>query len=334
MRTLLRALAALTLLLGAAAARAQPVKFGELGILADAPVYIAIERGFFREAGIEVELERFAGAAQATAPLATNRLQVAGGGVSAALFNAFTRDWPVRIAFGRTGDRPGFSSDTLILRSDLRERVRRPRDLKGMRIAVNVPAGALHYMVGRMLEQDGLGLGDVELVFMPWPSMGPAFESRAMDAGAVVEPFAALYAQRGIAVPFRRAAEVLTNPPLDVSVVLMSLEWANARPEQARAFALGYVRGMRVYHDAMRGGPERAAVVALLTRRTSMTNPAQYDQVQWSYADPNAEIDLASLRDQQAFLGQIGALQRPQPVEGMIDRRFLDQALQQLGRVH
>lgn len=332
MRTLLRALAALILL--GAGAQAQPVKFGELGILADAPVYIAIERGFFREAGIEVELERFAGAAQATAPLSTNRLQVAGGGVSAALFNAFARDWPVRIAFGRTGDRPGFSSDTLILRSDLQDRVRRPRDLKGLRIAINAPAAALHYMVGRMLESDGLTIRDVELVFMPWPNMGPAFETKAIDAGAVVEPFAALYAQRNIAVPFRRAAEVLTSPPLDVSVILMSLDWANAKPEQARAFAVGYLRGVRVYHDAMRGGPERAAVVQLLTRRTSMTDPAQYDQVQWSYADPNAEIDLASLRDQQAFLAGIGAVQRPQPVERMIDRRFLDHALQRLGRVN
>ncbi len=331
MRTLLPALAALSLWLGAA--QAQPVKFAELGILADAPVYLAIEHGYFREAGIEVTLERFGSAVQATAPLSTNQVQVAGGAVSAALFNAFARDWPVRIAIGRTGDRPGFSGDTLVLRPDLRDRVQRIRDLKGLRIAVNAPSAALHYMLGRMLESDGLSIRDVELVFMSWPSMGPAMETHAIDGGTVVEPFAALFAQRGLAMPFRRAADVLRDPPLEVSVILFSLDWANAKPEQARAFALGYLRGAREYWQAMRGGPNRAQVVALLARRTTMTDPAQYDQAQWSYADPNGDIVLASLADQQAFFVSQGSVRTPQPVERMLDRRFLDAAIAQLGRV-
>jgi len=46
---------------------AQPVKVGDLGILADAPFYIAIEKGYFKEANVEVTLERFQSAAQATA---------------------------------------------------------------------------------------------------------------------------------------------------------------------------------------------------------------------------------------------------------------------------
>ena len=105
---------------------AQPVKVGDLGILADAPFYIAIEKGYFKEANVEVSLERFNSAAQATAPLSTNQVQVVGGGVSAALYNAFARGWPVRIAMARTRDWPGYSSDTLVLRNDLKSSVPRP----------------------------------------------------------------------------------------------------------------------------------------------------------------------------------------------------------------
>ena len=36
----------------AASASAQPVKIGDLGILADAPFYIAIEKGYFAAEGV------------------------------------------------------------------------------------------------------------------------------------------------------------------------------------------------------------------------------------------------------------------------------------------
>jgi NitT/TauT family transport system substrate-binding protein len=317
----------------AVAASAQPVKIGDLGIVADAPFYIAIEKGYFAAEKVDVVLERFNSAAQATAPLSTNQVQVVGGGVSAALYNAFARDWPVRIAMARTRDMPGFSSDTLILRNDLKASVTSPKDLKGKKIAINAPASVLHFMVARLLETDGLGIGDVETVFMPWPNMGAALDTKAIDAGAVVEPFAAQYEQKGIAFPFRRAADFMTKPPLEVSVVLYSKEWMDKRPEQAKAFTVAYLKGVRDYYDAMKGGPKRAKVVEICAKYTSLKDKALYGKIQWSYMDPNAEISLDGLRDQQDWYTKQGVVTQKIDVEKMVDRRFLDYALEKLGRV-
>src|SRR5258708_4460568 len=155
----------------AASASAEPVKVGDLGILADAPFYIGIEKGYSAAANIEVVLERFNSASQATAPLSTNMVQVVGGGVSAALSNAFARDWPVRIVMARTRDMPGYSSDTLILRNDLKAAITSPKDLKGRMIAINTPAASLHYMLGRLMESVGLSIADVQTISMAWPNM-------------------------------------------------------------------------------------------------------------------------------------------------------------------
>ena len=38
-------------IIGSAAARAQSVEFGALGIDADGPVYIALDKGYFHDAG-------------------------------------------------------------------------------------------------------------------------------------------------------------------------------------------------------------------------------------------------------------------------------------------
>ena len=314
-------------------AGAQPVKIGHLGIVADGPFYLAIENGYFKAEGLEIQLERFNSAAQATAPLSTNQVQVVGGGMSAGLFNAFARGWPVRIAMPRTRDVPGYSSDTLILRSDLRDSVRGLQDLKGKKIAINAPSAALHYMVGKMLESANVRLNEVEIVVMPWPNMGPALETRAIDAGAVVEPFAAIYNEKNIAFPFRRSADVLTKPYFEVSVILYNTDWSGRSAEQAKAFTVAYLRGARDYYDAMRGGPKRKQVVDVLMKYTSLKDPAQYSKIQWEYVDPNLQFNVDSMRDQQEWYAAQGFVPKKVDVDSMIDRSFVDHALGKVGRI-
>jgi NitT/TauT family transport system substrate-binding protein len=265
--------------------------------------------------------------------LATNDIQVIGGGVGAALYNAFARDWPVRIVMARTRDMPGFSSDTLVLRNDLKEKVTSAKDLKGKFVAINAPASVLYFMLGRFLETGGLSIDDVQTVTMPWPNMAPGLETRAIDAGTVVEPFAALFQQKNIAFPFRRAADFMSKPPLEVSVILYSKLWSDKQPDQAKAFTVAYLKGARDYVDAMKGGRKRAEVVKICAKYTSLTDAAMYDKIQWSYMDPNAEISVEGLRDQQDWYAKQGFVPRKSSIDGMIDRRFLDYALQKLGRV-
>ena len=62
---LLAGIAVILLASTAFGAAAQPVKIGHLAIVADAPFYLAIEDGYFKQEGVEVELERFNSAAQA-----------------------------------------------------------------------------------------------------------------------------------------------------------------------------------------------------------------------------------------------------------------------------
>jgi NitT/TauT family transport system substrate-binding protein len=328
-----RALLAVLCGLFAGPAFSQPIKVGDLGILADAPFYIAIEKGYFTAEKLDVSLERFNSAAQATAPLSTNQLQVVGGGVSAALYNAFSRDWPVRLAMARTRDWPGYSSDTLVLRNDLKASVTSAKQLKGKMIGINAPASVLHFMLGRFMETEGLSIKDVSTINMAWPNMAPGMETKALDGGMVVEPFATQFSAKGISFPFKRAADFMSKPPLEVSVILYSKGWMDKNPDQVKAFTLAYLKGARDYFDAMKGGPKRAEVVDICIKYTSLKDKAMYDKMQWSYMDPNGEISLDGLRDQQDWYVKNGFVATKANIENMIDRRFLDYALEKLGRV-
>ena len=117
MRRTILAAAALALLVatssGVAAAQVT-VKVGDLGIISDASLYIAVARGHFKERGIEVQFERFASAAPAIAHLSTGEIQVVGGGISPALYNALARGLPIKIVAARTREMPGRTINALV----------------------------------------------------------------------------------------------------------------------------------------------------------------------------------------------------------------------------
>ena len=118
-----------------------------------------------------------------------------------------------------------------------------------------------------------------------------------------------------------------------VSVILFNSDWTAKNLDQARAFAVAYLRGARDYHDAMRGGVKRNEVVEILMKYTTLKEPEQYSRIQWEYVDQNAEINVASMRDQQDWYAAQGTVTQKVDVESMIDRRFVDHAIGKLGRV-
>lgn len=317
----------------AGVAGAGPVVFGDLGILGDAPFYIAQEKGYFAQQKLEVATEPFDSAATAMLPLSTNKLQAVAGGLSAGLFNAFGRDLPLRIAFGNTRDMPGFSTDMLLLREDLRGHVTTIKDLRGRKIALNAKAGSLEYILGRVLQTEGLALGDVDLTYLSWPNQGTAFANKGIELGAFSEPFGSLYTEQKLAFPLWRAADVLRNPFVQVSVVLFNKSWMDSDPEQARAFALAYVQGMRYYYEAMKGGANRQDVIDILARHTTLKDKLLLNRIQWSYIDPNGDVTMESLRDQIDWFGKQGELSQPVALDKMVDRRYLEFVHEKLGHV-
>ena len=116
-------------------------------------------------------------------------------------------------------------------------------------------------------------------------------------------------------------------------MILFSKTWMDKQPEQAKAFSLAYLKGVRDYFNAMKGGPKRPEVVEICAKYTSLKDKAMYDKIQWSYMDPNGEISFDGLRDQQEWYAKHGFVAKKADIEAMTDRRFLDYALDKLGRV-
>ena len=74
---------------------------GDNPSLSGAPLYVALEKGYYREAGIDVQLEMSGTSSDMAVLLATNRLQVIGGALSAGFFNSLSKGLPISLLMSR-----------------------------------------------------------------------------------------------------------------------------------------------------------------------------------------------------------------------------------------
>src|SRR5689334_8373502 len=70
------------------ATAADKVVVGVVGSLSDAPFFLAIDQGYFAEAGIAPRLEEIPSLAKQIAPLSSGDLDAASGAMAAGLYNA------------------------------------------------------------------------------------------------------------------------------------------------------------------------------------------------------------------------------------------------------
>ena len=187
-----------------------PITFGYLPLTGYAPTYIAVDKGYFEEEGIQVELQVFKSGALMMPLLATGDLDIGGGQPGPELFNAVHQDLDIKVTGSVGVQVEGHGSSPFLIRKDLVDsgQVTTAADLKGATIAVNVERGLSEYIVYSVLATGGITLDDVNLVTMPFPDMNVAFANQAIDAAFLPQPLAGAAVRDGSAVIFMQAYEL------------------------------------------------------------------------------------------------------------------------------
>jgi NitT/TauT family transport system substrate-binding protein len=208
----------------------------------------------------------------------------------------------------------------LTVRKDLVDsgQVKSFRDLKGKKIAILAKGNIQHYLVGKMAEEVGLTINDVELTFLNAASQVTAFETKAIDAAYAVEPWAARFAERGVAVPFRTPDQVKGLGPVQVGVIIYSGKFINERRPVAQRWMNAYLKAAEVFHKNGTKDPEIAAILEKYTKV-----PAKVIQTAISpYQDPSGKLLVENLADQAEWFTKNG-MQQKISIDNALDLSFL-----------
>src|SRR5258708_28042909 len=200
----------------------ETVRIGIARSVSNGSELIAIEKGYFREAGIKVEIDDIDTSANTMALLATNRLQIIAGGISAGYFNAIEKDLPIIIIADRVSTPIGHN---LMLRPDPKDKITTLAQLKGKVIASNGTGAASTYEVSKMLDTAGVAISDVAVKIFPFTQMPVAFANQAIDAAVVIPPFVWRFFERGHAVGFAEPDVLVKPSPMTIAVIMVNTDW-------------------------------------------------------------------------------------------------------------
>src|ERR671919_2169598 len=313
-------IAVVVLLPALARAQLETVKLGDLAAISNAAVYIAVEKGFFKEQGIITDITNFASAAKQVPALVAGELEVSVGSASAGLFNAVAQQSPFRIVADKGQAREGFGFPLQAVRKDLVDsgQVKSFKDLKGKKIALLAKGNIQHYLVGKMAEEVGLTINDVELSFLGAPNQVTAFETKAIDAAYAVEPWAARFQERGVAVRFRTPDQVKGLGPVQVGVIIYSGKFIKERKPVAQRWMTAYLKAAELFHSKGTKDPEIAAILEKYTKVPAKVIQAAIPP----YQDPNGKLLVENLADQAQWFARNG-MQQKVSIESALDLSFL-----------
>ncbi len=323
--TLLLAALALLLMVAQAPAQAQGEKItlGYLPVITYATFFVGIERGYFADEGIEIELVPLpAGGGDSIVQLAAGNLDVAATGAGATLWNAIALGFPVKIVAPLHTERPPLATP-LVISAKRTDEIKSAADLRGKKIAINNVGSAVEYWVYSALRREGVSMDEVTIVSMPFPQMAAALDAEAIDAAVITEPLATLGRDQGLLA-------FLSDDFIDgitVTYVFMGETMLKERRPVAEAFMRAYLRAARDLQ-----GEIDESLAAIIEKYTNVPAPVVI-RMNRQYYDPNGVIPIADLEEVQRYFKSRGLLEYAEllDVPALVDTSLVDAALEVIG---
>ena len=258
---------------------------GALPIVDDAPLFLAIKNGYFKQQGLTVTTQIIPQSTLAIPDMLHGTVDIIGTGNYVSFFEGQAKGaFNIKVlAAGSVCSKTNFS--ILALPSS---GIKSPAGLAGKTIAVNLTNNIQTLLTNAELKANGVNPASVKYVVIPFPNMAAALKAGQVDAVSVVEPFITGTEQADGAVPVMpECTGSLAAFPL--GGYFATAAWAARYPHTAHAFQVAIAKG-QAYANA-----HPAAVRAILPSYTKIslaaaphinlglfpptTNPAQLQRV-------------------------------------------------------
>jgi ABC-type nitrate/sulfonate/bicarbonate transport system substrate-binding protein len=294
---------------------------------------VALERGYFKDVGIELDFKgRVGDSAAAMTGAAANNLDVASAATGPALFNSAARGIELTVVAAGSEAFAGDTSQCWVARKDLIEsgQVKSPADFKGLRVAGQAQGvgSSNDVYLAKTLAPYGLTAADVEEITMEFGSINQAMSNRAIDIGWQIEPLMTFGIEQGLYD--RIACTGAFYPGYQITFLFYSPRFAE-NTQAARNFMYAHLKGTREYDDAIFRNVNRDEIIGMLIKHTAVTDRALWDKMAKRWQNPTGQINTSILASDQEFYVQRGFLNQVVDVSKLLNTSFIDYANAALG---
>lgn len=313
----------------AAPALAQPRKItvGALRFTSHAGSFVAVERGYFEEAGLDVELRFFDAAQPMAVAIASGDVDYAITAISGGLVS-LAQKGAIKVIGGALQEEVGIDGQKfLVSDAAYQAGITAPGLLDGKSFGVTQTGSSFHYMGSKMAEAEG-----ISLTYKPLQKVGAiigALKSAQIDAWSIVPHIAKPLAESGAVHIIGDVATYL--PDYQVTTVFTSTKNAESEQQMTQDFIGAYSKGVADYNDAMitkSGGEDGVmAMVDLIHQYVYTDRPREKAAPSiingTMRLNEGAAMNVASIADQLSWFQSEGLVDADITLETLIDTSYV-----------
>ncbi|WP_050424602.1 ABC transporter substrate-binding protein [Bradyrhizobium tropiciagri] len=302
-------------------------KIGVLRLSSSAPVFIAQDKGYFRDAGLDVELKFFDAAQPIAVATTSGDVDFGITAFTAGLYNLAGKG-TLKVIGGMSREKAGypligyFASNNAYAAG-----LKTPKDLAGKRVAVTQVGSSFHYSLGLLADKYGFKLSDVKIVpLQSLSNAAAALKGETVDAALLpVSTARTLMDSNGA----KFLGWVGDETPWQLGAVFASPKTLTNAPLVTRLLT-ALTRADREYHDvvlsAIKDGvvPINERTKPLLEIIAKYTNlPVEHVVGNCAYVDPDGKLDVKNVDNQIKWLQEQGFVDKGFDANAIIAKDYV-----------
>jgi NitT/TauT family transport system substrate-binding protein len=282
------------------------VTVGVLPIANAAPMYLGMQKGFFKEEGLELKPAMAQSGNELVTALLSGDSQFAFLGYVPVIV-ARSKGLPIKVVANADTGAETREDEWQVIMSPKGSDVREPEDLAGQTVAVNALKGVAEVGLKAALEKEGVDPESVKLLEVPFPEMPAAMEAGRVDAMWAPEPFLTTVLEQGaqeVLAPYITLGKLFPN-----GTYATTEQFLGKSSDVAERFARAMNRSSQY---ATEHPDEARAIIPTFTQ----IKPEVAEKIRlplWP-----TEIDRAQLEDLVGYTQKYGVIEKPVSVDEMV----------------
>ena len=318
------------LTLGPLAARAaDKIALGALRFTSHAGGFVAYEKGYFKEAGLDVEFEFFQAAQPMAVAIASGDVDFGVTAISAGLINLAEKG-AIKVVGGALQEERGIDGSAILASNAAYEAgLTAPDKLAGRSLGITQTGSSFHYMAHQVAAREGFDAGSIS--YKPLQKVGAiigALKSGQIDSMIIVPHIAKPLQKSGAA---KIIGWINDYDEYQVTTAFTSANNAAEQPELVKRFLGAYSRGIADFNRVMLNqarADEVEDMVKLIHKYVYTSRP--YEKAAPSIKNgamrlqPDMRLNLTNVKKQLAWFQAEGLVKKTVTIEQLVDASFVD----------